>query len=74
MATMNASVVTLSRAWWIVGVVDGVQVNSILPETLLTERRGTFLEKWAQMRGMTFEKAMRAFPWRVWIWEAEGDS
>ena len=61
-ATINAAIVALARAFAERGVKDGVQVNSVLPGPVLTNRRKTYMEKYAPAHNMTFDEAMRAFP------------
>jgi 3-oxoacyl-[acyl-carrier protein] reductase len=39
-----------------------VQVNSLTPGAVLTERRHSFLKKWAAARSLTVEQAMHQFP------------
>lgn len=60
--SINAAVVALAKAFSDRGVVDGVQVNSVLPGPVMTNRRRTYLQKWAPAHDMTFEEAMEAFP------------
>jgi 3-oxoacyl-[acyl-carrier protein] reductase len=61
-ATINAAIVALARAFAERGVKDGVQVNSVLPGPVLTNRRKTYMEKYAPAHDMTFEEAMEKFP------------
>ncbi|HEY3854146.1 MAG TPA: SDR family oxidoreductase [Verrucomicrobiae bacterium] len=61
-ATINAAIVALARAFAERGVKDGVQVNSVLPGPVLTNRRRTYMEKYAPAHNMTFEEAMQKFP------------
>ncbi len=61
-ATINAAIVALARAFAERGVKDGVQVNSVLPGPVLTNRRKTYMEKYAPAHNMTFEEAMKKFP------------
>jgi 3-oxoacyl-[acyl-carrier protein] reductase len=60
-ATINAAIVALARAFAERGVRDGVQVNSILPGAVLTHRRKTYMEKYAPAHNLTFDEAMRKF-------------
>ncbi|HEX3987827.1 MAG TPA: SDR family NAD(P)-dependent oxidoreductase, partial [Verrucomicrobiae bacterium] len=46
-ATINAAIVALAKAFSERGVRDGVQVNSVLPGPVLTNRRLTYMEKYA---------------------------
>ena len=61
-ATINAAIVALARAFAERGVKDGIQVNSVLPGPVLTNRRRTYMEKYAPAHNMTFEEAMQKFP------------
>jgi 3-oxoacyl-[acyl-carrier protein] reductase len=60
--TINAAIVALAKAFSDRGIVDGVQVNSVLPGPVLTNRRRTHMEKWAPAHNMTVEQAMQKFP------------
>ncbi len=42
-------------------MADGVQVNSVLPGPLMTDRRRSYLEHWAPLHKMTFEETTAAF-------------
>ncbi|HEY0790904.1 MAG TPA: SDR family oxidoreductase [Chthoniobacterales bacterium] len=61
-ATINAAIVAMARAFAERGIGDGVQVNSVLPGPVLTNRRRTYMEKYAPAHDMTFEEAMNSFP------------
>jgi 3-oxoacyl-[acyl-carrier protein] reductase len=61
-ATINAAIVAMARAFAERGIKDGVQVNSVLPGPVLTNRRKTYMEKYAPAHNMTFEEAMDKFP------------
>jgi 3-oxoacyl-[acyl-carrier protein] reductase len=61
-ATINAAIVAMARAFAERGVEDGVQVNSVLPGPVLTNRRKTYMEKYAPAHDMTFDEAMQKFP------------
>jgi 3-oxoacyl-[acyl-carrier protein] reductase len=66
-ATINAAIVAMARAFADRGIKDGVQVNSVLPGPVLTNRRKTFMEKYAPTHNMTFDEAMEKFPGQVGI-------
>jgi len=66
-ATINAAIVAMARAFAERGIKDGVQVNSVLPGPVLTNRRRTYMEKYAPAHNMTFEEAMDKFPTQVGI-------
>jgi len=61
-ATINAAIVALAKAFSDRGIADGVQVNSVLPGAVMTGRRRSYLEHWAPSHGMTVEEAAQAFP------------
>jgi 3-oxoacyl-[acyl-carrier protein] reductase len=61
-AAINASITALAKAFAEQGILDGVQVNSIVPGAVMTGRRRSFLEKWAPAHRMTVEEAIRRFP------------
>jgi 3-oxoacyl-[acyl-carrier protein] reductase len=61
-ATVNAAIVALAKAFAERGVHDGVQVNSVLPGPVMTNRRRTYMKKYAPAHGMTFEEALDKFP------------
>lgn len=61
-ATINAAIIALARAFAEQGIKDAVQVNSIVPGAVITGRRRSFLEKWAPAHNMAVEEAMSRFP------------
>lgn len=61
-ATINAAIIALARAFAEQGIKDGVQVNSIVPGAVMTGRRRSFLEKWAPAHKMSVEDAVDKFP------------
>src|ERR1700734_1431426 len=61
-ATINAAIVAMAKAFAERGIKDGVQVNSVLPGPVLTNRRRTYMEKYAPAHNMTFDEAMEKFP------------
>jgi 3-oxoacyl-[acyl-carrier protein] reductase len=61
-ATINAAIIALAKAFAEQGIKDGIQVNSVVPGPILTGRRRSFIEKWAPAHGMTVEEAMKKFP------------
>jgi 3-oxoacyl-[acyl-carrier protein] reductase len=61
-ATINAAIIALARAFAEQGIKDDVQVNSIVPGAVMTDRRRSFLEKWGPAHHMTAEEAMSRFP------------
>lgn len=66
-ATINAAIVAMARAFAERGINDGVQVNSVLPGPVLTNRRKTYMEKYAPAHNMTFDEAMEQFPTQAGI-------
>jgi len=61
-ATTNAAIIAMAKAFAEQGIKDGVQVNSIVPGAVMTGRRRSFLEKWAPAHNMSVEEATRKFP------------
>jgi 3-oxoacyl-[acyl-carrier protein] reductase len=61
-AAINAAIVAMARAFAERGVKDGVQVNSVLPGAVLTNRRLTYMEKYAPTHNLTVEEALQKFP------------
>jgi 3-oxoacyl-[acyl-carrier protein] reductase len=61
-ATINAAIVALAKAFAERGIKEGVQVNSVLPGPVLTNRRLTYMEKYAPAHHMTVEEALQKFP------------
>jgi len=49
--TINAAIVALAKAFADRGIEDGVQVNSVLPGPVMTDRRRSYLEHWAPLHG-----------------------
>jgi 3-oxoacyl-[acyl-carrier protein] reductase len=66
-ATVNAAIVAMAKAFADRGVADGVQVNSVLPGPVMTGRRRSYMEKYAPAHGMTVEEALEKFPAQVGI-------
>jgi 3-oxoacyl-[acyl-carrier protein] reductase len=61
-ATVNAAIVAMAKAFADRGVTDGVQVNSVLPGPVMTDRRRSYMEKYAPAHGMTVAQALEKFP------------
>ncbi len=61
-ATINAAIIALAKAFAEQGIKDGIQVNSVVPGPVMTNRRRTFIEKWARSNGLTVEEATKKFP------------
>jgi 3-oxoacyl-[acyl-carrier protein] reductase len=66
-ATINAAVIALAKAFAEQGIKDGVQVNSVVPGAIMTGRRRSFLEHWAPEHGMSVEEATKQFPEKAGI-------
>jgi 3-oxoacyl-[acyl-carrier protein] reductase len=66
-ATINAAIIALAKAFAEQGIHDGVQVNSVVPGAVMTGRRRSFMEHWAPAHGMSVEEAMRQFPEKAGI-------
>jgi NAD(P)-dependent dehydrogenase (short-subunit alcohol dehydrogenase family) len=60
--TINAAIAALAKAFADRGIVDGVQVNSVLPGPVMTDRRRSYLEHWAPLHNMTVAEATANFP------------
>src|SRR5215471_5263278 len=61
-ATINAAIIALAKAFAEQGIEDGVQVNSVVPGPVMTNRRKSFMEKWAPAHRMSVEEATKTFP------------
>jgi 3-oxoacyl-[acyl-carrier protein] reductase len=61
-ATINAAINALAKAFAEQGIKDGVQVNSVSPGAVMTGRRRAFFEKWAPAHNLTVEEAIKKFP------------
>jgi len=61
-ATINAAINVLAKAFAEQGIKDGVQVNSVSPGAVMTGRRQSFFEKWAPAHNLTVEEAIKKFP------------
>jgi 3-oxoacyl-[acyl-carrier protein] reductase len=61
-ATINAAINALARAFAEQGIKDGVQVNSVSPGAVMTGRRRAFLESWGPAHNLTVEEGIRKFP------------
>jgi 3-oxoacyl-[acyl-carrier protein] reductase len=61
-ATINVAIVAMAKAFSEKGIKDGVQVNSVLPGPVLTNRRLNYMEKYAPAHNMTVDEALKKFP------------
>jgi 3-oxoacyl-[acyl-carrier protein] reductase len=66
-ASINAAIIALAKAFAEQGIKDGVQVNSVVPGAVMTGRRRSFLAKWAAEHGMSVEAATQQFPEKAGI-------
>lgn len=66
-ATINAAIIALAKAFAEQGIKDGVQVNSVVPGAVMTGRRRSFIEHWAPEHGMSVEEATKQFPEKAGI-------
>jgi 3-oxoacyl-[acyl-carrier protein] reductase len=64
---INAAIDALAKAFAERGIADGVQVNSVLPGAVLTERRRSMLQRFATQRGISVEQAIEQFPEKAGI-------
>lgn len=60
-ATIIAAIVALAKAFSELGIADGVQVNSVLPGPVMSNRRIGFLQKWSAAHNLTVEDAKVKF-------------
>jgi 3-oxoacyl-[acyl-carrier protein] reductase len=61
-AATNAAIIALAKAFAEQGIKDRVQVNSIVPGAVMTDRRRSFLAKWAPAHNMSVDEATKKFP------------
>jgi len=66
-ATINAAIIALAKAFAEQGITDGVQVNSVVPGAVMTGRRRSFLSHWAPEHGLSVEEALKQFPEKAGI-------
>ncbi|HTV74276.1 MAG TPA: SDR family oxidoreductase [Candidatus Acidoferrales bacterium] len=60
-ASINAAIAALAKAFADRGMRDGVQVNSVLPGPVMTDRRKSYLAHWAPLHDVTVDQAAEAF-------------
>jgi 3-oxoacyl-[acyl-carrier protein] reductase len=65
--TINAAILALAKAFADRGVKDGVQVNTILPGSVMTDRRLTMLQGYADTHGLSLDAAIERFAAEVGI-------
>jgi 3-oxoacyl-[acyl-carrier protein] reductase len=61
-ATVNAAIDALAKAFAEQGIKDGVQVDSVVPGAVMIGRRRSFFEKWAPAHNLTVDDAIEKFP------------
>jgi 3-oxoacyl-[acyl-carrier protein] reductase len=60
-ATINAAICALAKAFAEQGILDGIQVNSVLPGPVMSNRRINFLKKWSAAHNLGMEEARTKF-------------
>lgn len=60
-STINAAILALAKAFAEQGLADGVQVNSIQPGSVMTDRRLAIIERFAQQRGLPIAEAIEVY-------------
>jgi 3-oxoacyl-[acyl-carrier protein] reductase len=60
-AAINAAICALAKAFAEQGIPDGVQVNSLLPGPVMSERRINFLKKWSAEKQLSIAEAKARF-------------
>ncbi len=65
--TINAAILSLAKAFADRGIKDGVQVNTVLPGSVMTDRRRTMLQGYADARGLSLDAATDQFAAEVGI-------
>jgi 3-oxoacyl-[acyl-carrier protein] reductase len=66
-ASINAAINALAKAFAEQGIKDGVQVNSVSPGAVMTGRRRSFFESWAPAHNLSVEDAIQKFPEKAGI-------
>jgi len=59
--SINAAIVALAKAFADRGLADGIQVNSVLPGPVMTERRRKMLQNFADAKGLSIDDAITRF-------------
>lgn len=60
-ATINAAITALAKSFAEQGIVDGIQVNSVSPGPVMSNRRINFLEKWSAANNLSLEESKEKF-------------
>ena len=58
-ASINAAIIALAKAFAEQGIKDEDQVNSVVPGAVMTGRRGSFIDHWAPEHGKTLRAGIR---------------
>jgi 3-oxoacyl-[acyl-carrier protein] reductase len=59
--TINAAIMALAKSFAERGLQDGVQVNTILPGSVMTDRRLTMLQRYAEIHALSIDQAVEEF-------------
>ena len=65
--TINAAILALAKAFADRGIKDGVQVNTILTGSVMTDRRRTMLQRYAESCALPLDAAIEQFAAEVGI-------
>jgi len=65
--TINAAILALAKAFADRGIKDGVQVNTIVPGSVMTDRRRAMLQGYADAHGLALDAATERFAAEVGI-------
>jgi 3-oxoacyl-[acyl-carrier protein] reductase len=65
--TINAAILALAKAFADRGVADGVQVNTVLPGSVMTDRRRAMLQDYADTHGVSLAAAIDRFATEIGI-------
>lgn len=60
-SSINAAIIALAKAFSERGLSDGVQVNSVLPGPVMTDRRRKMLSHYAASAGLSLDAAIQTF-------------
>lgn len=65
--TINAAILALGKSFAEQGIKDGIQVNTILPGSVMTDRRRAMLQGYATSRGLDIDTATEQFAQEIAI-------
>jgi 3-oxoacyl-[acyl-carrier protein] reductase len=60
-ATINAAICALAKAFAEQGIADGIQVNSVSPGPVMTKRRLSYLRRWSEQSQVSVEESEERF-------------